>query len=292
MPHKKKSSPTTDLHRLLDAQRFQTIEELEAFMNSLMGKPIPHFPEDSKTNRHKAQDLVNEAYELPPQKGKIKVQQALTLYPECIEAYLYLAEAENLPGKAKKHLEKGISIGRRIYGGDFLNLHKGHFWAKPETRPFLLCLEHYGMFLYGASQPLGAIRIFEELIELNTGDNQGIRDTLLLILLEYNKDNKFRKYSKMFKGDSLAIPLYTRALFAFKNEGASPRAELWLKKAMHRNQFIPAKLLASAPPHQLPDVYSPGDEREASLFAYTAHHIWRKIPGAMDWLRSHLHQKE
>ncbi len=111
-----------------------------------------------------------------------------------------------------------------MYGGSFLEQHKGHFWAMTETRPYLLYLEHYGLFLYRAGKPLGAIRIFEELIALNTSDNQGIRDTLLLVLLEYNKDHKFRKYANMFNGDSVAFPLYTRALFAFKNEGASPRA--------------------------------------------------------------------
>ncbi len=48
-------------------------------------------------------------------------------------------------------------------------------------------------------------------------------------------------------------------------------------------------LLAPMPPIQLPDAYSPGDEREAILFSYKAHHIWRKIPGASEWLKSHLH---
>jgi tetratricopeptide (TPR) repeat protein len=288
MKPKKASDPMKDLHRLLDQQHFNSVEDINVFMQNLMGKPIPHIPEASKSNIHKAQDLVTEAYDLPYPAGKRMIQQALSLNPDCIEAYEFLAETEPIVKQAKTYLEKGIAIGRRLYGGEFLEQHKGQFWSIHETRPFMRCLHHYGMFLYGVGKPKTTIQIFEEMIGLNPNDNQGIRDTLLLLLLENNEDRKFKKYANLYKEDTMAFPSYTRALFSYKTEGESPRAKLRLQKAMRRNRFIPAMLLAPSPPHDLPESYSPGDEREAIYYAYSAHHIWRKVKGALPWLKTML----
>jgi hypothetical protein len=38
---RRSSKPVTDLHRLLDAQKFETIDDLNKFMEGIIGAPAP-----------------------------------------------------------------------------------------------------------------------------------------------------------------------------------------------------------------------------------------------------------
>ena len=73
-------------------------------------------------------------------KAKKRVKEALELDPDCIEAYEMLAGLEISPVQIQNHLNKGIAIGRKKFGGIFLEENKGIFWIIKETRPFMRCL--------------------------------------------------------------------------------------------------------------------------------------------------------
>jgi len=119
----------TDLQRLLNAQDFKTEEEAHKFMDSIMGKKIPSLPKEALSSKERAQDLVFEAYELPPAKAKVNIEKALQLDPDCIEAYEYLGSTVRTIEHASIYYKKGISIGRRIFGGTFLEENKGFFFG-------------------------------------------------------------------------------------------------------------------------------------------------------------------
>lgn len=82
------------LHRILKKQNFKSEKDLRKFLDNLVGQQIPSFETDELSAKEQAVDLVYEAYELSPAKGKAKVEIALQLDPDCIEAYLYLGEME------------------------------------------------------------------------------------------------------------------------------------------------------------------------------------------------------
>ncbi len=69
MTVKKQDKVFQDLQRLLESQNFKSKAEIEKFMDSLMGKPVPSFPKESLTIKEQAQDLIFEAVELPEEKG-------------------------------------------------------------------------------------------------------------------------------------------------------------------------------------------------------------------------------
>ncbi len=277
----------TGFHRLLDAQEFKSKEDLEAFMNNLIGQPIPSFPEEALSLKERAQDLVMEAYNLKPARAKRKIEAALKLDPDCIEAYEYLGDLGHSIQISIPFYEKGIEIGRRLFGGNYLKKNKGFFWSLHETRTFMRCLEQYSMNLYSLGKTKETVAVLEEMIELNPNDNQGVRDHLLLYLIELDENEKFRKYAKKYKDDSMAFPLFTRALFAFKTEGDSANAYKLLKRAVQHNMFVPARILSANPPTEYPGHYGIGDENEALYFANFAHAAWRKVEGAVEWLRKH-----
>jgi tetratricopeptide (TPR) repeat protein len=277
----------TDLHRLLETQNFKSEKELREFMDSLMGKPIPSFPKEVLSDRERAQDLVFEAYELPLHHAKKRIDEALRLDPDCIEAYELLAETQRTPATRMQYYKAGIDIGRRVFDAAYRDKHKGMFWGMHETRPFMRCMQHYADCLYAEGKKQECVALLEELIELNPNDNQGVRDQLMLYLIEANEDEKFWKYAKEFDKDVGAFPYFNRALFAFKREGQNAASSKLLKRAIEFNKFVPAKLCSAKPIKEFPEMYGFGDENEALYYAVFARQIWLHTIGAMAWLRDH-----
>lgn len=235
--------------------------------------------------KEQAQDLVFSAYDLTPTNGKINIEKALQLDPDCIEAYEYLGSIERTAEIASVFYEKGILIGRRIFGGEYLKEHKGMFWGFQETRSFIRCLQQYSHCLYIMGKVKESVEILEEMIELNPNDNQGVRDQLLLYCIEIDENKKFLKYAKMFEGDGMAFPLFNRALFAFKTEGETENANKQLSKALKQNKYVAKRLLSNKPVTELADHYGFGDANEADYYASFAQHIWATTKGAREWLK-------
>jgi tetratricopeptide (TPR) repeat protein len=280
----------TELQRLLAEQEFESEADAKAFLGGLIGRDLPELSTPLGP-KEQAQDLVFDAYELSKTKGKKNIEAALELDPDCIEAYEYLGEAENSPAVALTFFEKGVEIGRRIYGGKFLAENKGYFWGIFETRPFMRCLSASAECLYGMGSVRDAANIMEEMIELNPNDNQGVRDVLMIYLIELGDDAKFEKYEAMYKDDRGAFPVFTRALYAFKLEGASSRTDRMLEKAIRDNPFVPVQLLLRKPIRDVPDSYLRGSVEEAKIYASFARNAWRKTDGAVAWLQLHAAQR-
>lgn len=281
----------TDLQRLLATQDFKSEEEIREFMNSLVGQELPSFPKEALNFQEQAQDLIFKAYELPPLEARKNIEKALRLDRDCIEAYELLGLMEDYPEIATAFYEKGIAIGRRVFGGKYLEENKGFFWGMHETRPFIRCLYHYADCLYAMGQTKECVQVLEEMIELNPNDNQGAREQLLLYLIQLDDRKKFHKYNKMFIDDNMTFTLFNRALFAFKTEGATENANTRLKKALNTNKFVAAKLLSKQPITTFADSYMIGDENEADYYVHFAQFVWQTTKGANGWLKKHAGKK-
>jgi tetratricopeptide (TPR) repeat protein len=282
---KKQDKMMQDLHRLLESQNFKSEAEVRKFMDSLMGKPLPSFPKESLTIKEQAQDLIFEATELPNEKGYQLALKALKMDPDCIEAYEYLGSLEPIPETEILYYKNGIEIGRRIFANNYFKDSIGHFWMIHETRPFMRCMQAYADCLAEMGRYRDSVSVFEEMIELNSNDNQGVRDQLLIYLIKINEFNKFRKYDKMYKDDLGACMSFNRALFAFKTEGSSPNSNGLLQKAIKSNKHVVPKLISKTIKVNMPEVYGIGDDNEAKYYIFFAHKIWYETDGAMEWLK-------
>lgn len=219
-----------------------------------------------------------------PAKGKINISKALLIGHTCIEAYEYLASIEEHAIIAIIFYEKAIALGKQRFGGEFLKENKGHFWLIHETRAYMRCLQQYADCLYDIGEKHKCIAILEELIKLNPNDNQGVRDQLLLYLIEAEKNKKFVKYANIFKDDSMTFISLNLALFAFKTEGETKKSNECLLQALKRNKFVAQEILKNKTVSSLPDTYGIGDKKEAIYYAYFAQHIWAQTNGALSWL--------
>src|SRR5262249_38122431 len=155
--------------------------------------------------------------------------------------------------EAKDYYEKGVHAGERALGAAFEE-DVGHFWGIIETRPYMRAREGLAMCLWQLGEHQQAIEHYTDMLRLNPGDNQGIRYVLANCLLRQGDDAALGKLLDQYKDDAMAEWMYTRALLAFRREGAGKKADAALKKAMKQNKFVPAYLLGNKQlPRRLPD---------------------------------------
>jgi tetratricopeptide (TPR) repeat protein len=238
-----------------------------------------------------AQNLMYQAWEeANPARRIILAHEALSISPDCADAYVLLAEEEaDTLGRALDYYQQGVTAGERALGRAYFKENAGHFWGLMETRPYMRARQGLANTLWELERGPEAVEHYRELLRLNPGDNQGIRYSLLNLLLSLNRDAEAQALLKEYKDDGMAEWLYTKALLAFRVDGASAPAEAALREAMEANSHVPAYLMGRKRiPVRLPPYLTWGGEDEAQLYAsgYLPH--WRRTPGAIDWLQRHL----
>ena len=92
----------------------------------------------------------------------------------CLDAHAHLGnlEFDSWPREALRHYEVGVRIGELSLGRDFTGVLG---WGLVDNRPFLRCMKGYGLCLWRLGRASDAARVFDPMLWLNPGDNQGIR---------------------------------------------------------------------------------------------------------------------
>lgn len=239
----------------------------------------------------RAQDLMYQAWEESnPARRIILAHEALAISPDCADAYVLLAEEEaDTIGRALEYYRQGVMAGERALGEAYFEENVGHFWGMLETRPYMRARQGLANTLWELGHTEEALGHYRDLLRLNPNDNQGIRYSLLNLLLTLDRDAEAQVLLQENEGEWTAEWLYTRALLAFREGGASKEAEGTLREALGMNSYVPAYLTGRKRiPARLPDYISLGDENEAASYAASYLPVWRRTPGAVDWLQDHL----
>ena len=244
----------------------------------------------------RAQELMYQAFEEPnPGKRIALAHEALSISPNCADAYVLLAEEEaDTIQRALEYYQQGVAAGERALGkvadpaassGDFFEENVGDFWGILETRPYMRARQGLADVLWRLKRQDEALGHYREMLRLNPGDNQGIRYLLLVLLLEIGRADEAAELLKEYADEWSAVWLYTRALLEFRQHGASTRANKALGDALKENLHVPAYLIGKKRiPNNRPPLIGMGDEDEA--IAYASDHLnhWRRTPGAIEWL--------
>ncbi len=274
-----------DLHRLLDQQEFESIEEVQAFLSNLPAAgPLPHLAPDTPAG--KAQDLMYQAWEARTRNKRVKLaRQALEIWPDCADAYVLLAEETcTPPTEARPIYEPAIPAGARAIGPENFKEWDGLFWGMIETRPYMRAVEGLANALYTLGDYPATADQLQKLLRLNPGDNQGARYRLLYLLMTLDHDAAAQSLYKQFKDDYSAWWLYGRALLEFRKSGKGKRSSKLLKEAILYNPTVIFYLVGAKPiPKHLPEYYGMGDEAEAIYYVLDSFHAWLKTAGALDW---------
>jgi len=273
------------LQKLIEQQKPQNEEELRKILDSVIGKSVDDFKITPKTEEERARELVYEAYNLSNDKGRRRALKAIKIFPDCIDAYEYLGSTYSYYHKSAEHFEKGVEIGRRIFGGDFLKKNKGHFYGVTETRPFMRCLENLAECYYSPGATPKAIKIWKEMLELNPNDNQGVRYNLASGLLEQKMFEEFEKLIKQFDDDNSIMFNFPKALYKFIQFGDCEKSRTALNIAISENKYVVPMLLETYPPEEYVESYMMGSKEEAISYLHFGWRSWGWNSGAKGWLK-------
>ena len=234
-----------------------------------------------------AQEIIYDAWEATTTRRRIALaRKALEISPDCADAYLILAETEAASVDDVITLyRKAVEAGERAIGKKAFKNDVGHFWGILETRPYMRARAGLAECLRLEGKTEEAAEHYWDLLRLNPNDNQGIRDFLMPCLIKLERDQDAEKLFKQYKGDCMAVWMYSRALLDFRKHGDSSVSGKSLKKALEENRHVPDYLLGRKKiPRYLPDHYGFGDENEAVLYAHGNGEAWKATPGALEWL--------
>jgi tetratricopeptide (TPR) repeat protein len=277
-----------DLHRLAKERRFSRLEGAKAYLGPLlrgmkkeMGFPLPRGPMEM------AQGLVREAWQSnDPERAKLLAWLALKICPDCADAYNVLAEtAAQTPEEMYACYRRGVEVSERVLGEEYFKANRGYFWRLPETRPYMRAREGLADCLCLMERWEEAIRHYEEMLELNPNDEQGIRHSLLAAYLHQGDldgaDRLFQRYGV----EESVFFIWSRVLWAFLRHGPESAREAMLK-AMEQNPYV--REFLTGPKRSikdLPPVCRRGNESEALVYLVMFIGAWRAHPEALQWLR-------
>ncbi len=269
--------------RLLQSHDFASIEEANAFIQQMLATGgIPDAVPDTPLDR--AQEVIYQALEATGKRRVTLARKALTLSPDCADAYVLLAEATRDPREAQALYEHGVEAGERALGPRPFKEDVGHFWGIIETRPYMRARQGLAEVLWVLGKRQDAIGHATDLLRLNPGDNQGIRYLLANWLLAEGEDDALERLLTAYPDEGSAVWAYTRALWTFRRKGAGAGATRALKAALRTNPHVPFYLFGLRElPEELPGYIGMGDESEAVSYVAEAITSWVDTAGALDW---------
>ena len=276
-----------DIKKTIDSKQFNSIEEVQAFMNDLTGKQVPEF-DGPETPFDRAQDLIYDAYEKNSIKDRLLLAyKALFIYPDCADAYNLLAEDEAKNDRERfEFYSKGEAAGRRQLGEDFIKGANGELWMHISARPYMRSMQGVVNVLWDMGERRAAIDKCREMLKLNTGDNQGMRYLLCSYLCAeklFTEADTLMNTGK-YKNDSGIEWAYNGLLVEFILRGDSEKARQLVHDALKRN--IHAALFLSGTvkiPKRTPDMFSPQSEEEAVIYVHLNLESWLSSYEAYAW---------
>ncbi|ULT56430.1 SEC-C domain-containing protein [Neobacillus drentensis] len=239
----------------------------------------------SKRDEERARNLIYDALQTDGKQRYKFAEEALNLNPNCVDAYVILAEKTKSLEEAILLYEKGIQAGEQDLGKDFFKENKGYFWGLVETRPYMRAKLHYAEALSLLGKIDQAARQYEQLLELNPMDNQGVRYSLFVAYMDMGDLAKAHAILEQFE-EPTAQFFYNRLLLELSEHGFSAKAGMLLKGAKKENKYVIPYLTGKKRlPAYPPDYFGFGDENEAIVYADMHLHLWRKIDGLGEWLK-------
>ncbi|HEY5043766.1 MAG TPA: tetratricopeptide repeat protein [Verrucomicrobiae bacterium] len=239
----------------------------------------------------RAQDLFYEAMDAPSESEELKLlEKALKLDAGNVDVLLSLLRYETFsPAEEIQFLQNLVQLAEMRLGPEAFKEFAGAFWGFHETRPYMRAREQLAEALRHAGRHDEAIAEWNAMLELNPGDNQGVRYLLLPALLALHRLEAARKLFEQYPGDLEfnAVFAWGRVLERFLAEDL-PGAVMALAAARKQNPNLQAYVKGHRQiPKTMPEAYAPGSKEEAACYAEVVRAAWEKHPAALKWLEAH-----
>lgn len=231
------------------------------------------------------------AWTAPTAKRRVELaKNALALSPRCADAYVLLAQHSQRDSDEELDLwRRAVTAGEDALGPAAFMDFAGEFWGFLETRPYMRARFGLARALWSRGKCDDAIGHLQAMLELNPGDNQGVRDILAAYLAEAERDGDLHLLLAQYPDEYSAVWAWTAVLLAFRKAGDGAAARKRLGEAMAVNPHVRAYLSGEQPmPAQLPPFLSPGAPSEAEHYVAEHRRAWERTPAALEWVRAHV----
>jgi hypothetical protein len=204
---------------------------------------------------------------------------------EDVELFEDFVIDENNPLETIEDYERAIELFRTVKGEEYFEEHTGHFWLLHETRPFMMHLLEQAMLFLKDGQKEKGVNQLEYILELNPGDNQGIRYILISQLLELGRLEEAEDLLNLFDEEYNATWSFSKLLLSIKNKKEKELIEKLYKESTELNKYVIPILTGKKEfPSHFPEFYSIGDESEAAIYVDLALKAWHNDELAMNIL--------
>jgi tetratricopeptide (TPR) repeat protein len=254
-----------------------------SYMERVLGGAVPTCGSEKQ---YQAQELYFEAMET----GDINlIFQALEIDPGNTECHLKLLSVLDAPDTEKiEMVQQILKIAEKRLGKAMFKECKGDFWLIFETRPYMRARSTLAWWLLKTGRIAESIAEHEGMLELNPGDNQGIRYGLLGLYLQENRIKDAARLLKEFKDERScsAVMAWGYVLERFLT-GKLDVAAKALDVARKQNGYVEAYLKGHRKlPKESVGCYSHGSREEAQLCAELQKPAWDVHPEAIKWLEN------
>ncbi len=259
------------------------------FMNQLEANPdaVSGVGRNEEERRMIADRLLDSSMDSAnPMHAIAYALRAVRLNPACLDARVLLAQSAGGPrDEFVEELQAIVAAGEADLGPEFFAENRGHFWGIFETRPYMRARDRLARELYLAGRVKEAIPHYEEMLQLNPQDNQGLRYHLLGHYLEVHDLQGVQRLLAEYEDESSAMFAWGRVLeryLATKFPEALEAVQLAREVNAHVEDFITGRKKL---PKGRPAFYSPGDVSEAIACMDVIGNAWKKYPEAAQWLK-------
>ncbi len=212
-------------------------------------------------------------------------------FPEHIDARHHLAICLQEQGElqvAFDVLKEAVEIGMNCLPKSLALDEIVLDWGWLENRPFLRAYEALGIELYEQEKQKEAIQVFNNLLNLNPSDNQGVRALAIKSYFDLKQPTEVLKICERYPGDALADTYYGRLLAQIQLNDKN-KIEKNLQKAI---KFLPAIAEELVKPYhsEFDDLVDEFDEEKAEAMEYWENYgiYWETTGGAIDCIKKGL----
>jgi tetratricopeptide (TPR) repeat protein len=271
--------------RLLEGRAFESLEAMNAELERLNQEGVaPASSARELTPLERAQELAYDAMEA---RGRLRIKrarQALAISEDCADAWVLLAEEASTADAAITRYERAVRAGAAALGDRFAAL-RGEFWGHLETRPYMRARLGLADALRALGRRDEVLAHYRALLELNPGDNQGVRYLLLTALLEHGLNEEAGALLAEHEDDLQALWPYGRLLWRLRVDRGSPETRAAFEAAIQANPYVVPYLLdPDSIPFDRPPYFALRSREEAAYVAETLADAFAATDGARDWL--------
>lgn len=231
-----------------------------------------------------------------PTKAEKRLLRIIQKAPYAFDAYSNLAHILwewRQPAESIGLLKRGLGRAKELFPPGFVLGRSKLPWVITDNRPFLRMYASLGVRFHDNGDLSSAKTIFEDILEMNPDDNQGMRDPLCSCYFGLGDIKSVLSLCAAYEDDTMPAISFGRVLALLKS-GKTNKAKEALFTAAKYGGNIATEIMKRRHDQVRASDLGPyvegGSALEARLYWKDFGRYWRETPGAMKFMRAQAHQ--